>query len=232
MRHVCTQSTRPFVPQRWRRWSVCAESRRPVELAPACVHRGLQGDAGCKAGGGRHSALCVGLSITHCSPRCPSHGCRDRPRRFIAAKQHGAFQACASERRPGSWGASRGHKCTPWLGSQMHTLTSQCDSWRAPSAARLLCRYHEQPGYEPFAALLSKPKEDAAAIVASRFPVPRVVDADNFTVQGRSQSRFLLARLNPSSTHSSAGAASEVIFTDDVSLEVFLEHLKTLSVQS
>lgn len=69
-------------------------------------------------------------------------------------------------------------------------------------------------------------------MVASRFPVPRVVDADNFTVQGRSQSRFLLVRLNPSSTHSSAAAASEVIFTDDVSLEVFLQHLKTLAVQS
>lgn len=94
------------------------------------------------------------------------------------------------------------------------------------------CRYHEQPGYESFAALLSKPKEDAAVVVESRFPVPRVVDADNFTVQGRSQSRFLLVRLNPSSTHSSAATASEVIFTDDVSLEVFLQHLKTLAVQS
>lgn len=96
----------------------------------------------------------------------------------------------------------------------------------------VVCRYHEQPGYESFAELLAKPKQDAAAVVASRFPVPRVVDADNFTVQGRSQSRFLLVRLNPSSTHSSAAAASEVIFTDDVSLEVFLQHLKTLAVQS
>ncbi len=47
------------------------------------------------------------------------------------------------------------------------------------------------------------------------------------------QARFLLARLNPSSTHSSKDPLSaEVINTDDVSLSTFTEHLKRLAVQS
>ncbi len=52
------------------------------------------------------------------------------------------------------------------------------------------------------------------------------------------QARFLLAKLNPSSTYNNAagaayaGAASEVIMTDDVSLAVFTDHLKKLAVQS
>jgi protein transport protein SEC23 len=62
--------------------------------------------------------------------------------------------------------------------------------------------------------------------------VPRVVDADKHTVAGRSQSRFLLIKLNPSSTHASTAGPGEVILTDDVSLEVFLGHLKALAVQS
>ena len=62
--------------------------------------------------------------------------------------------------------------------------------------------------------------------------MPRVIDADNFTVAGRSQSRFLLVKLNPSITHATAAGIGEIIFTDDVSMEVFLDHLKTLSVQS
>ena len=46
------------------------------------------------------------------------------------------------------------------------------------------------------------------------------------------QNRFLLVKLNPSSTHASGAGGGEVIFTDDVSLDVFIEHLKTLAVQS
>ena len=71
---------------------------------------------------------------------------------------------------------------------------------------------------------------DAEAILAARFPVPRLVDCD----QNGSQARFLLAKLNPSSTYASAGAApsAEVILTDDVSLAVFMDHLRKLAVQS
>jgi protein transport protein SEC23 len=48
------------------------------------------------------------------------------------------------------------------------------------------------------------------------------------------QARYLLAKLNPSATYNTAQNAisSEVIMTDDVSLQVFTEHLKRLAVQS
>jgi protein transport protein SEC23 len=94
------------------------------------------------------------------------------------------------------------------------------------------CRYQNNPEHAAFAELLKAPQERAEQVMRSRFPVPRVVDSDNFTVAGRSQSRFLLVKLNPSSTHSSSTGPGEVIFTDDVSLDIFIEHLKTLSVQS
>lgn len=49
------------------------------------------------------------------------------------------------------------------------------------------------------------------------------------------QARFLLAKLNPSATYNNANemsAGSDIIFTDDVSLQVFFEHLSKLAVQS
>lgn len=47
------------------------------------------------------------------------------------------------------------------------------------------------------------------------------------------QARFLLVKLNPSSTYtSSTPMSAEVINTDDVSLATFTEHLKRLAVQS
>ena len=65
-----------------------------------------------------------------------------------------------------------------------------------------------------------------------RFPIPRYIVCD----QGGSQARFLLSKLNPSTTHMSASmygsgpgaGAGQAIFTDDVSLQVFMEHLKRL----
>jgi protein transport protein SEC23 len=63
-----------------------------------------------------------------------------------------------------------------------------------------------------------------------RFPLPRFIEAD----QGTSQARFLLATIDPVVTHTNQGQASagEVIFTDDVNLKVFMDHLKKLAVQS
>lgn len=49
------------------------------------------------------------------------------------------------------------------------------------------------------------------------------------------QARFLLAKLNPSATYNNPNdmaAGSDVIFTDDVSLQIFFEHLQRLAVQS
>ncbi|GJP53087.1 hypothetical protein CLOM_g12223 [Closterium sp. NIES-68] len=90
--------------------------------------------------------------------------------------------------------------------------------------------YHNQPEHQAFAQLLAAPQADATAIMAERFPTPRLVDCD----QNGSQARFLLAKLNPSATYNSASTVpgGEVILTDDVSLQVFMEHLQRLAVQS
>ncbi|XP_058093436.1 protein transport protein SEC23 E-like [Magnolia sinica] len=91
--------------------------------------------------------------------------------------------------------------------------------------------YQNQSIHQAFAQLLQAPHEDAQIIINDRFPVPRLVVCD----QHGSQARFLLAKLNPSATYNSAheiAAGSDVIFTDDVSLQVFFEHLQRLAVQS
>ena len=41
-----------------------------------------------------------------------------------------------------------------------------------------------------------------------------------------------MAKLNPSVTHHNAEGGGAQVFTDDVSLRVFMEHLMKLSVQS
>ncbi|KAB2623292.1 transport protein SEC23-like [Pyrus ussuriensis x Pyrus communis] len=91
--------------------------------------------------------------------------------------------------------------------------------------------YQNQPEHQAFAQLLQAPHDDTQLIVRDRFPVPRLVVCD----QHGSQARFLLAKLNPSATYNNAhemAAGSDVIFTDDVSLQVFFEHLQRLAVQS
>ncbi|XP_015062342.1 protein transport protein SEC23-like [Solanum pennellii] len=89
--------------------------------------------------------------------------------------------------------------------------------------------YHEQPEHQAFAELLKSPREDAEAIVHERFPVPRLVICDQYG----SQARFMLAKLNPSATYNSDAPpipGGDIIFTDDVSFEVFLDHLQRLAV--
>ncbi|KAJ6844714.1 protein transport protein SEC23 [Iris pallida] len=91
--------------------------------------------------------------------------------------------------------------------------------------------YQNQPEHQAFAQLLQAPHDDAQMIIKDRFPVPRLVVCD----QHGSQARFLLAKLNPSATYNSAhemAPGGDIIFTDDVSLQVFCEHLSRLAVQS
>ncbi|TYJ14838.1 hypothetical protein E1A91_A10G145000v1 [Gossypium mustelinum] len=91
--------------------------------------------------------------------------------------------------------------------------------------------YQNQPEHRAFAELLQAPQADAQMIIQERFPVPRLVVCD----QHGSQARFLLAKLNPSATYNNSSdiaAGSDIIFTDDVSLQVFFEHLQRLAVQS
>lgn len=88
--------------------------------------------------------------------------------------------------------------------------------------------YQHQEEHVNFRNLLEAPQHDAQMIMKNRFPVPRFINAD----QHKSEARFLLAMLNPSITHHTEMAAGQAIFTDDVSLRVFMEHLMKLAVQS
>ncbi|KAJ1673009.1 GTPase-activating protein S23, partial [Spiromyces aspiralis] len=86
--------------------------------------------------------------------------------------------------------------------------------------------YQDQPEYENFKELLQAPVEEAQELLMERFPIPRYIVCD----KGGSQARFLLSKLNPSTTHMSGQyGVGEAIFTDDVSLQVFMEHLKKLA---
>lgn len=96
--------------------------------------------------------------------------------------------------------------------------------------------WQDRPEYESFKQLLEAPVTDAQELMLARFPLPRYIVCD----QGSSQARFLLSKVNPSVTHNStmgyygdpaAGGAAPVL-TDDVSLQVFMEHLKKLAVTS
>lgn len=97
--------------------------------------------------------------------------------------------------------------------------------WRAQ-------RYQDMPEYENFRQLLQAPVDDAQEILQTRFPMPRYID----TEQGGSQARFLLSKVNPSQTHNNmyayGGESGSPVLTDDVSLQVFMEHLKKLAVSS
>ncbi|TID19246.1 hypothetical protein CANINC_003817 [Pichia inconspicua] len=81
-------------------------------------------------------------------------------------------------------------------------------------------------------------KEEAAALISDRFPLPRYVTCD----EGKSQARFLYSKLNPSENDAKAGIgaggamgnfggdANAVVHTEDVSLRTFFTHLAKLVV--
>ena len=66
--------------------------------------------------------------------------------------------------------------------------------------------YQTQPEHENFRKLLQAPRDDAEELLAERHPHPRFVDCD----QHGSQARFLLSKLNPSSTHNQSGSALDM----------------------
>uniref|UniRef100_A0A8B9F6Z6 Protein transport protein SEC23 n=1 Tax=Amazona collaria TaxID=241587 RepID=A0A8B9F6Z6_9PSIT len=92
--------------------------------------------------------------------------------------------------------------------------------------------YQEMPEYENFKHLLQAPLDDAQEILQTRFPMPRYIHTEH----GGSQARFLLSKVNPSQTHNNLYAwgqeSGAPILTDDVSLQVFMDHLKKLAVSS
>ncbi|XP_037805622.1 protein transport protein Sec23A isoform X2 [Lucilia sericata] len=97
--------------------------------------------------------------------------------------------------------------------------------WRA-------LKYQDMPEYENFKQLLQAPVDDAQEILLTRFPMPRYIDTEH----GGSQARFLLSKVNPSQTHNNMYAYGQdggaPVLTDDVSLQLFMEHLKKLAVSS
>uniref|UniRef100_A0A673ASE5 Protein transport protein SEC23 n=1 Tax=Sphaeramia orbicularis TaxID=375764 RepID=A0A673ASE5_9TELE len=92
--------------------------------------------------------------------------------------------------------------------------------------------YQDMAEYENFKHLLQAPVDDAQELLHTRFPMPRYIDTEH----GGSQARFLLSKVNPSQTHNNMYAwgqdSGAPILTDDVSLQVFMDHLKKLAVSS
>uniref|UniRef100_A0A667HHM7 Protein transport protein SEC23 n=1 Tax=Lynx canadensis TaxID=61383 RepID=A0A667HHM7_LYNCA len=70
--------------------------------------------------------------------------------------------------------------------------------------------YQDMPEYENFRHLLQAPVDDAQEILHSRFPMPRYIDTE----------------------HGGSQESGAPILTDDVSLQVFMDHLKKLAVSS
>jgi protein transport protein SEC23 len=90
-------------------------------------------------------------------------------------------------------------------------------------------KFQDMPEHVAFKQLLEQPKEDAAALMENRFPVPRYVVCD----QHKSQARFLLSRVNPSININNVADThgGNPVITDDVPLTIFMEHLVRLAVQ-
>ncbi|XP_039007255.1 protein transport protein SEC23-like isoform X2 [Hibiscus syriacus] len=88
--------------------------------------------------------------------------------------------------------------------------------------------YDKDPNHGNLRKLFEASELDAGQLVAERVPPPKLVKCD----QHSSQARFLLAKLNPSVTPDSTYSdGSDILFTDDLSLQVFIEHLQALAVQ-
>lgn len=88
--------------------------------------------------------------------------------------------------------------------------------------------YDRDPNHENLRKLLEAPELDAVQVMAGRVPPPKLIKCDQYS----GQARFLLAKLNPSVTQESKYTdGSDIVFTDDLSLQVFIDHLQSLAVQ-
>lgn len=88
--------------------------------------------------------------------------------------------------------------------------------------------YADQPKFENFKKLLELPRSDAEELVKERYPYPRYVETD----QEGSQARFLMAKINPSTTHHNQAygdGQNTVVITDDASLQTFMQSLKNFA---
>ncbi|KAM9932711.1 hypothetical protein OXX80_007664 [Metschnikowia pulcherrima] len=88
-------------------------------------------------------------------------------------------------------------------------------------------------GYETFRDFLEAPKKEAMEVLVDRFPLPRFIDCD----EGGSQARFLMAKLNPSTSYASnpshmfAQTSGQMdVMTDDTSLQSFMDGIQKIIV--
>ncbi|RHW69223.1 protein transport protein SEC23 [Trypanosoma brucei equiperdum] len=92
--------------------------------------------------------------------------------------------------------------------------------------------YAEQEEYANFKEFLQYPVDDAARLVGGRYPTPRFI----YVCQDDPDARILRNRINPSRSYGSdggrgyGGSEEELVYTDDASLSVFIDHLKRLAV--
>lgn len=89
--------------------------------------------------------------------------------------------------------------------------------------------YHNDPSYENFKALLEAPLEDAKYIMQERFPMPRFF----ITHPNDTHERKIKVKVNPSQvSEQNQAVADGNYFTEDVSLNMFMQHLIRMAVQS
>ncbi|CCW70059.1 unnamed protein product [Phytomonas sp. Hart1] len=94
--------------------------------------------------------------------------------------------------------------------------------------------YANMQEYAYFREFLDIALADAKMLVDSRYPTPRLI----VVCQDDPDSRILFNRINPSHSYSSAeknkygSQEGELVYTDDASLQIFMEHLKKLAVSS
>lgn len=85
----------------------------------------------------------------------------------------------------------------------------------------------ERPEGAAFKNFLAQPIADAQPILADRFPYPRYIECAQYS----GDARHLLSILDPAVTHNTQNpTGAEAILTEDVSLQVFIEHLKRAAV--
>ena len=87
----------------------------------------------------------------------------------------------------------------------------------------------EKPEGAAFRAFLAQPLADAQELIKDHFPSPKYIECAQYS----GDARHLLSILDPTVTHvtSSTSPTAEAILTEDVSLQVFIEHLKRAAVQ-
>ncbi|ODV79064.1 vWA-like protein [Suhomyces tanzawaensis NRRL Y-17324] len=121
---------------------------------------------------------------------------------------------------------SLGHTKVLLLDTFFHILIfhgSKVAEWRK-------AKYHEQEEYAHFKTFLEAPKKEAIEILMDRFPLPRFIDCD----EGGSQARFLMAKLNPSTSYTTNPNQPFVggldILTDDTNLQLFMNHVQRIVI--